>query len=121
MSASVDDIWPTELRVKDDGQLLVVTFDDGRHVELSAEYLRVESPSAEVQGHAASERRTVAGKQNVRIRSATPVGNYAVKLTFDDGHDSGLFTWRYLSDLGATHDAKWQAYLTALAEKDLSR
>lgn len=119
--AQSDEAWPTELRVSDQGRLLVVTFEDGSRYDLPAEYLRVESPSAEVQGHSAAERKTVGGKRNVRIAAATPVGNYAVKLRFDDGHDSGLFTWRYLHDLGAEFDAKWQAYVAAIAEKKLSR
>ena len=121
MTASRDDVWPTELRVTDAGRQLAVTFEDGARFDLAAEYLRVESPSAEVQGHSRAERQTVGGKRDVRIRSATPVGNYAVKLGFDDGHDSGLFTWRYLHELGSDHDARWRAYLAALAEKKLGR
>ena len=121
MMAQSDEVWPTELRVKEGGSLLTVSFEDGSRFDLPAEYLRVESPSAEVQGHSPAERKTVAGKRNVRIAAATPVGNYAVKLRFDDGHDSGLFTWRYLHELGATQDAKWQAYLATLAEKQLTR
>ena len=113
--------WPTELRVMDGGRVLRVSFEDGGAHDFTAEQLRVKSPSAEVQGHSPAERRTVAGKRNVRIRAAEPVGNYAVKLSFDDGHDSGLFTWRYLHELGTAYDAKWQAYLAALAEKKLSR
>jgi DUF971 family protein len=115
------EVWPTELRVQDDGRVLGVTFEDGARFDLPAEYLRVESPSAEVQGHAPEERKTVGGKRDVRIRSATPVGNYAVKLGFDDGHASGLFTWHYLHELGTGYDAKWQAYLAALAAKKLAR
>lgn len=121
MDSGGDDAWPTELRVTNEGRLLAVAFEDGTRFDLPAEYLRVESPSAEVQGHSAAERRTVAGKRDVRIRSATSVGNYAVKLGFDDGHDSGLFTWRYLWELGTTYEGKWAAYLAALAERRLSR
>lgn len=116
-----DEAWPTELRVKDGGRVLAVAFEDGRRFDLAAEYLRVESPSAEVQGHTPAERKTVPGKRNVCIAAATPVGNYAVKLRFDDGHDSGLFTWRYLLELGEGHTGKWQAYLEALATKGLAR
>ena len=116
-----DEAWPTELRVRDEGRLLAVAFEDARRFELAAEYLRVESPSAEVQGHTPAERKTVPGKRNVRIAAATPVGNYAVQLRFDDGHDSGLFTWRYLLELGEAQPEKWQAYLQALADKKLAR
>ncbi|MDX7949880.1 DUF971 domain-containing protein [Lichenihabitans sp. Uapishka_5] len=119
--AETHDAWPTELRLKEAGRMLSVTFEDGLRFDLPAEYLRVESPSAEVQGHSAAERKTVGGKRNVRILAATPVGNYAVKLRFDDGHDSGLFTWRYLHELGTGQDATWNAYLVALADKKLSR
>ena len=121
MMAQTDEAWPTELRVTDEGRVLAVTFEEGTRFSLAAEYLRVESPSAEVQGHSAAERKTVAGKRAVRITAATPIGNYAVKLRFDDGHDSGLFTWRYLHELGTEHEAKWEAYLAALAAKGLSR
>lgn len=117
----LDDIWPTELRVSDKGRKLLVSFDDGQRCELAAEYLRVESPSAEVQGHSPAERKIVPGKRDVRIAAATPVGNYAVKLHFDDGHDSGLFTWRYLYELGAEYERRWNAYLAALNEKSLNR
>ena len=112
--------WPTELRLKESGRLLAVTYDDGTF-ELPAEYLRVTSPSAEVQGHTAAEKRTVGGKRNVRIAAVEPVGHCAVKLVFDDGHDSGLFTWDYLHELGADQAAKWERYLVELAAKGLSR
>ena len=115
------DDWPTELRLGDQGRLLSVAFESGARFELSAEYLRVTSPSAEVQGHSAAERQTVAGKSDVRIVAVTPVGNYAVKLGFDDRHDTGLFTWRYLRELGAEHQARWAAYLAELSAKGLSR
>ncbi|RYB07810.1 gamma-butyrobetaine hydroxylase-like domain-containing protein [Lichenibacterium ramalinae] len=112
--------WPIELRLKDGGRLLAVTYDDGIF-DLAAEYLRVTSPSAEVQGHTAAEKRTVGGKRNVRIAAVEPVGHYAVKLVFDDGHDSGLFTWDYLHELGTDRPAKWEHYLGELAAKGLSR
>ena len=112
--------WPNELRLKDGGRTLSVAYADATF-DLSAEYLRVTSPSAEVQGHTAAEKRTVGGKRQVLISAVDPVGHYAVKLVFDDGHDSGLFTWDYLHELGAEHDAKWASYLADLAAKKLSR
>lgn len=112
--------WPKELRLKDGGRLLSVAYDDATFA-LPAEYLRVTSPSAEVQGHTAAERRTVGGKRRVAIAAVDPVGHYAVKLVFDDGHDSGLFTWDYLYELGADHDTKWARYLGELDAKGLSR
>lgn len=117
----LDGDWPTELRLTDEGRLLVVRFESGASCTLPAEYLRVSSPSAEVQGHTAAERRTVGGKRNVRIRTVVPVGNYAAKLVFDDGHDTGLFTWRYLRELGAEHDTRWASYLAELERKGLER
>lgn len=113
--------WPTELRVKDGGRILRVTFDTGESFDLGAEYLRVTSPSAEVQGHSASDKRVVGGKRRVAVAAAEPVGNYAVKLRFDDGHDTGLFTWDYLHELGATQETVWAAYLADLQAKGLSR
>ena len=112
--------WPTELRLKDGGRALSVAFEDATFA-MSAEYLRVSSPSAEVQGHTAAEKRTVGGKRRVLIAAVEPVGRYAVKLVFDDGHDSGLYTWDYLHELGAGHDAKWARYLGELEAKRLSR
>lgn len=116
-----DDEWPTELRLQDGGRVLAIAFESGARFALPAEYLRVTSPSAEVQGHTAAERKTVAGKRDVRIGSIVPVGNYAVKLAFDDGHDTGLFTWRYLHELGDEHASRWEAHLAELASKGLSR
>lgn len=112
--------WPNELRLKDGGRTLSVSYADATF-DLSAEYLRVTSPSAEVQGHTAAEKRTVGGKRQVVITAVDPVGHYAVKLVFDDGHDSGLFTWDYLHELGAEHEAKWASYLADLDAKKLSR
>ncbi len=94
--------WPTDLAVMNHGHLLQVTFDDGAIFKIPAELLRVESPSAEVQGHSPSQKITVTGKANVKIIGVEPVGNYAVKLTFDDGHNTGLYTWEYLHKLGQT-------------------
>ncbi|GLS22150.1 hypothetical protein GCM10007874_51670 [Labrys miyagiensis] len=113
--------WPTELRLSKDKKTLTVTFDDGRSYTLAAELLRVMSPSAEVQGHNAAERKTVGGKINVAILAVDPVGNYAVRLSFDDMHNTGLFTWAYLAELGRDKDERWAAYLAELREKGLSR
>jgi DUF971 family protein len=113
--------WPTELRLHKDRKTLSVTFEDGERVELPAEYLRVRSPSAEVQGHSPSERRTVAGKRDIAILEVHPVGNYAVRLVFDDMHSTGIFSWDYLFELGQKRDEYWRAYLAELAEKGLSR
>ena len=113
--------WPTELRLHKDRKILTVVFDDGESFELAAEYLRVCSPSAEVQGHSPSERRTVGGKQNVEILELHPVGNYAVRLVFDDMHSTGIFSWDYLFELGRDHEENWRRYLADLAAKNLSR
>jgi DUF971 family protein len=114
-------VWPTELRLKQQGSVLGVSFDNGATFDLAAEYLRVESPSAEVRGHSPAERKTVGGKLNVKILKVEPVGNYAVKLVFDDGHDTGIYAWDFLCRLGAEHATIWQAYLAALTQKGLNR
>jgi DUF971 family protein len=113
--------WPTELRLHKDRKTLTVTFDNGEHYDLAAEYLRVKSPSAEVQGHAPEERKTVPGKINVMILEVAPVGNYAVRLVFDDMHSTGIFGWDYLRELGSSHSRYWRDYLDELASKNLSR
>jgi DUF971 family protein len=113
--------WPTELRLRKDRKMLTVVFDDGESFDLAAEYLRVCSPSAEVQGHSPSERRTVGGKQNVQILELHPIGNYAVRLVFDDMHSTGIFSWDYLFELGRDHEENWRRYLADLAVKNLSR
>lgn len=113
--------WPTELRLSKDKKTLAVTFDDGQSYSLSAELLRVMSPSAEVQGHSAAERKTVGGKLNVAILAVDPVGNYAVRLTFDDMHNTGLYTWSYLAELGRDKEGRWSDYLKDLQGKGLSR
>ncbi len=113
--------WPTELRLTQAGRGLRVAFDDGTAFDLPAEYLRVASPSAEVQGHSAAERKTVGGKRDVVVRDVAPVGHYAVKLVFDDGHDTGLYTWAYLHELGSAYEPNWTAYLAELERKGLSR
>lgn len=101
--------------------MLTVAFDSGESFDLSAEYLRVKSPSAEVQGHSPDERKTVAGKRNVAILEILPIGNYAVRLVFDDTHSTGIYSWDYLLSLGRDHGAFWQEYLDDLAGKGLSR
>ena len=115
------DPWPTELKVDKDRRLLTVAFDDGASFALPAELLRVMSPSAEVQGHSPEERVTVPGKKAVRILRIEPVGNYAARIVFDDGHDTGLYTWTYLRELGEQREQRWQDYLAELAAKRLSR
>lgn len=117
----MSDVWPSELRVSPDRALLKVEFDNGASFELPAEMLRVLSPSAEVQGHGPGQKVTVPGKKNVTIRSVVATGNYAVRIAFDDGHDSGIFTWRYLFELGQDGDALFSAYEQELKEKGLSR
>jgi DUF971 family protein len=112
---------PEELRVSKDRKSLTISYPDGTHHVLPAEMLRVLSPSAEVQGHSPEQRVTVPGKRNVAISDIIPVGNYAVRIVFDDGHDTGIFTWAYLETLGRDREARWQAYLDELAVKGLSR
>ncbi len=111
---------PEEIRLNREKDQLTVTFSDTAYA-LTAEMLRVTSPSAEVQGHSPSERVTVGGKRNVTITRIDPVGNYAVKLVFSDGHDTGIYSWSYLRKLGVERDEIWQQYLNELAEKGLSR
>jgi DUF971 family protein len=113
--------WPTELRLAKDRKTLIVSFDNGERVELAAEYLRVKSPSAEVQGHSPEERKTVPGKRNVEIIEVLAIGNYAVRLVFDDMHDTGIYAWDYLRDLGRNHGRYWQEYLDELAAKNMTR
>ncbi len=115
------DVWPSEIKVSKNKSELAVRFDDGKEHSYMAEYLRVMSPSAEVQGHSPEQRKTVGGKQNVAIRNVEAVGNYAVKIFFDDGHDTGLYTWSYLYELGEEHSERWSQYLAELEEKALSR
>ena len=113
--------WPSEIRLAADKRTLSVAFEDGARFDLPAEYLRVESPSAEVQGHGPGQRRTVGGKRAVAIRAVEPVGHYAVRLVFDDGHDTGLFTWTTLATLGRERERRWADYLAALGKKRLTR
>ena len=113
--------WPVEIRLERAAARLEVDFDDGRSFGYPAEYLRVESPSAEVQGHSADQKKIVPGKRHVQIVSLEAVGNYAIRITFDDRHDTGIYSWSYLRDLGETYDAKWRTYLAALRERGMSR
>jgi DUF971 family protein len=105
--------WPIELRLDRSKALLQLTYDNGERFALPAEYLRVESPSAEVQGHGPGQKAIVTGKEQVKISALEPVGNYAVRIVFDDGHDTGLFSWQYLLQLGREQTARWQRYLKA--------
>jgi DUF971 family protein len=121
MTANDTQAWPSELRLHKDRKTLTVTFTDGQTFDLPAEYLRVKSPSAEVQGHSAEERKTVPGKRDVGIIEVLPVGNYAVRLVFDDLHSTGIFGWEYLLELGRNRTRYWQDYLDELAAKNLTR
>jgi DUF971 family protein len=113
--------WPTELRLSKEKKALSVKFDDGTTFAFPAEFLRVMSPSAEVQGHSPEQRVTVGGKRNVAIADLKPVGNYAVRIVFDDRHDTGLYSWTYLRELGEAYDERWEEYLVELAAKGLTR
>lgn len=113
--------WPVEIRLRQAEKTLEVDFDDGRTFRYPAELLRVESPSAEVQGHMPSQKQLVAGRRHVGIIGVEPVGNYAIRIRFDDLHDTGIYSWRYLYELGLNQDAVWRAYLAALATRGLSR
>jgi len=114
-------IWPTDLKLNPAKDTLSVTFDDGKTFDLAAEYLRVCSPSAEVQGHSPDQRKTVGGKKHVQIMTIEPIGNYAVKIGFDDMHNTGLFSWQYLYELGSEKEARWAVYLAELEAKGLER
>jgi DUF971 family protein len=110
---------PTEIKLRSRSRVLDVAFDDGTRFELPFEYLRVYSPSAEVRGHGPGEETLQLGKHEVGVRSVDPVGNYAVHIVFDDGHDTGLYTWGYLHELGRMHAENWQRYLDRLARLGL--
>jgi DUF971 family protein len=120
-SSTAPPAWPVEIRLTADRRLLRVSFDDGQAFDLSAELLRVTSPSAEVQGHSEAERKTVGGKRNVTILSVDPVGNYAVRLEFDDMHTTGIYSWAFLRDLGVNAERRFQDYLDDLGAKGLDR
>lgn len=113
--------WPTEIRVLDKGSNLRIAFDNGQSHEFSAEFLRVESPSAEVKGHGKGQEITVAGKRGVTIAAVEQVGNYAIRITFDDRHDTGLYSWSYLLKLAGEHDELWATYLQKLSAEGKSR
>jgi len=112
---------PTEIRLNRDEKLLEVDFDDGQKFKITTELLRVESPSAEVQGHSPEQKKLVGGRRNVGIMEITPVGNYAVALKFDDLHDSGIYTWDFLYNMGQNQDAIWDNYLKELDAAGMSR
>ena len=112
---------PTEIRLKTEEKALEIDFDDGCTFSLPAELLRVESPSAEVQGHSANEKKTVAGRRHVGILGVEPVGRYAIRIKFDDLHDTGIFSWEYLYRMGKNQDEIWKNYLAALTARGLSR
>jgi DUF971 family protein len=113
--------WPSELRLKSAEKILEIDFDNGARFRLPAEYLRVESPSAEVQGHGPGEKQLVAGRAHVGIVRLEPVGNYAVRIVFDDLHDTGIFSWSYLYELGIEQEKRWGDYLAGLARAGLER
>jgi DUF971 family protein len=113
--------WPIDLKYASAQRVLSVRFDDGTSFQLPAEYLRVESPSAEVQGHGSGQRQTVAGKRNVAIVRIEPIGRYAARIVFDDGHDTGLFSWTYLHELGRDRAKRWADYERRMAAARLSR
>ena len=112
---------PTQLTLHQASHILEIAFDDGSGYRLPCEYLRVESPSAEVQGHGPGQKVLVAGKRDVNIRAIEPVGNYGVLLRFDDGHATGIYTWSFLRQLGEEQDARWPTYVAALEAAGLSR
>ena len=113
--------WPSEIRLKKAERLLEIAFEDGARFSLPAEYLRVESPSAEVQGHGAGQKQIVPGKRNVAIEGLEPIGNYALRLIFSDDHDTGLFSWETLYRLGRDQETIWTEYLAALEARGLKR
>ena len=112
---------PTEIRLRKTSRCLTVSFDDGASFDLPFEYLRVHSPSAEVKGHGPGQEVLQTGKEAVMVSKIEPVGHYAVRLVFDDGHDSGLYSWRYLHELGREQDSRWAAYLDRLAAAGYAR
>jgi DUF971 family protein len=113
--------WPVEIRLKRAEKVLELLFEDGARFRLPAEYLRVESPSAEVQGHGPGQKTLIAGRAAIGITAVEPVGNYAVRLVFDDLHDTGIYSWSYLYELGREQGERWQRYLAALAAAGLTR
>ena len=119
--APAKDVWPEEIRLAKSKSLLDVRFDNGKSFSISAELLRVESPSAEVQGHGPSQKSTPFGKQDILIKSIEPVGNYAIRIGFSDGHDTGIFSWSTLYDYGLRHDELMADYLSRLKNNGTNR
>lgn len=117
----MSEYWPIEIRITTNRRALHIAYDDGQTFEISAEKMRVLSPSAEVQGHGPGQKVTVPGKINVEIKNVVPTGNYAIRIVFSDGHDSGIFTWKYLRELGENGDILFREYETELKNKGLSR
>ncbi len=115
------ELQPTEIKLNKARDQLTVAFDDDKTFEFSSEYLRVMSPSAEVQGHSPEQRKTVPGKKNVKVSNIEPVGHYAVTLTFDDGHDTGVYSWKHLYQIGENKEFLWDRYIRELEEQGLSR
>lgn len=113
--------WPTEIKLISEEKTLVVSFDDGQTFRLPAELLRVESPSAGVQGHSPGQKKLVTSRRHVNIMKIEQVGNYAVRIDFDDLHDTGIYTWEYLYGLGLNQDRIWADYLAAVEAAGLSR
>lgn len=112
---------PTKIELHKTSKVLELTYADGQSYQLSCEYLRISSPSAEVRGHGVGNAVLQTGKRNVNITNIKPAGNYAIQISFDDGHDSGIYAWGYLEQLGKEYDARWQAYLEALHKAGQSR
>ena len=121
MATPAPERWPVEIRLKTAEKAVEIDFDDGATFRFPAEFLRVESPSAEVQGHGPGQKLLVAGRAHVGILELEPVGNYAIRIKFDDLHDTGIYSWRYLHQLGLRQAALWQDYLDALAAQGLGR
>jgi len=119
--AAPDKPIPTEIKLHQKSRVLEIVFSDGAHFELPFEFLRVSSPSAEVRGHGPGQEVLQPGKKNVDITSLEPVGSYAVQPQFSDGHNTGIYTWDYLYELGADHAALWQKYLERLKSAGASR
>jgi DUF971 family protein len=115
------DIWPLELTSKQQGRVLTIRFDNDESFDLDAEYLRVESPSAEVKGHGPGQEQLVSGKRNVFMARLEPIGSYAVRIIFSDSHSTGLYTWNYLAKLGRERETIWAAYLEKLKQAGTSR
>ena len=113
--------WPVEVSLQTVEKTLNISFDDGKKFILPAELLRVESPSAEVQGHGPADKKTISGRRHVGIIKLEPVGNYALRIHFDDLHNSGIFSWQFLYELGTNQQVRWDAYIVSLTEKNLSR